>query len=103
VARIRHEALSGETELGHEPVAEVAQAAGQPQRQPGAFGLQPGDYHRARTTQTVLDSLQPVGARLDLIGGRVQDAPEECLVVRAGVTHASRSSNVRRVVMALAV
>jgi hypothetical protein len=51
----------------------------------------------------MLNPFKPIGTRLDLISGRVEDATEHRLVVWPGVAHASRSSTVLRVAIALAV
>jgi hypothetical protein len=99
----RHEALGRDATLGHDPVGEVLQAARQAHRQPGPGDHGPGQCHRTRTSKAALDPFEPIGTRLNLLGGSVQDATEHRLVVWPGVAHASRSSSVLRVAIALAV
>jgi hypothetical protein len=66
-----------------------------------AYGHQPDDGERPRRCQPGLDPPQPVVRGLDRVGGRVQGAAQQLVVVPVGLGHiwlcsASRSDDMAR-------
>jgi hypothetical protein len=98
-----HEPLAGQAELPRDPVCHCPQAVGRAQAQPGPHRADPGNGYRKRGAELRLDPLQAIGGRLKLLGCGPQYAAQHHLVIMHGVAHASRSSTVRSVAIALAV
>jgi hypothetical protein len=102
-ARRGQEALGRQPELAGDPVGHDPQAVRRAQGQPGPHRAQPGSRDRQRAVQPRLDSLQAVCGRLDVVDGRLQSPAQRRFVVMHGAGHASRSSTLRSVAIALAV
>ncbi len=101
--RRRHEVLADHVQLRRQPVQDAQRAVGQAQAQPDPGSLDPRHRQRTRAPQPALNPLQAVGTRLQLPGRSMQRAPDRVPGVWPGMAHASRSSIVRSVAMALAV
>jgi hypothetical protein len=103
-ALLRPEVPGNRAHLERYPVPDHPEAVWNPQRQPGQRDIDPGDRHRHRppVPDALPDLVQAVATGFNLLG-RGMERPAERRLTSKDLVHASRSSTVRSVDIALAV